>query len=202
LSALQPGRMKLGFAVLWVMLYHFVHGAEHHNHLLQAVFRFLHFGDWGVDLFFVLSGFLITGILFDAKGSANYSSSFYALMKAAEARGELRLHQGLARRVNVPDPGRWYVYDGRRLRADDGTELLYYHWGRMRHLNLRWPDAEEARRGFAFDRYGFYDPQLGPARLVVRRSLGRARELASQARRRLSDARASMRAAKRRAMPT
>jgi hypothetical protein len=130
------------------------------------------------------------------------SSSFYALMKAAEARGELRLHQGLARRVNVPDPGRWYVYDGRRLRADDGTELLYYHWGRMRHLNLRWPDAEEARRGFAFDRYGFYDPQLGPARLVVRRSLGRARELASQARRRLSDARASMRAAKRRAMPT
>ena len=123
------------------------------------------------------------------------SSSFYALVQAAAARGELTVHQGLARRVNVPAPGRWYVYDGRHLREDGGTELLYYHWGRMRHLDGRWPDAEDARRGFAFDRYGFYDPQLGPARLAVRRSVGRVRELASQARRRLSEARSSMRTA-------
>ena len=123
------------------------------------------------------------------------SSSFYALVKAAAARGELTMHQGLARRVNVPAPGRWYVHDGRHLREDGGTELLYYHWGRMRHLNVRWPDAEDARRGFAFDRYGFYDSQLGPARLAVRRSVGRVRELASQARRRLSEARSSVRAA-------
>jgi hypothetical protein len=121
-------------------------------------------------------------------------SSFHAIVSAAEARHELSIRRGLPRAVNVPPPGRWYVYDGRRLYEDTGREILYYHWGRMRHRRVRWPDAEQARDGFAFDRYGFYDPQLGPARLVARQSLGRARELTGVARNRLSESRAAMRA--------
>lgn len=67
-----------GFAVLWVMLYHFLHGAEHHHWLFRGAFAFTNYGHWGVDVFFVLSGFLITGILYDSRQAGNYFSAFYA----------------------------------------------------------------------------------------------------------------------------
>jgi hypothetical protein len=120
-------------------------------------------------------------------------SSFHAIVTAAEARAEISIHRGLPRVVNVPAPGRWYVYDGHSLHEDNGKPLLYYHWGRMRHRRVQWPDAEAAKSGFAFDRYGFYDRNLGPARLAVRRGVGRVREIAGDARRRLSDWRAGLR---------
>ena len=121
-------------------------------------------------------------------------SSFYKIVKEAEARGELTIKWGIHRIAGVPKPGRWYVYDGHHLHEDNGTEFLYYHWGRMRHRSVRWPGPADAARGFAFDRYGFYDPAIGRARLMARRAAGRVGELAIDARRRLSDARAAMRA--------
>src|SRR4051812_13907528 len=59
-------------AVLLVLLHHFGNGFS--GWALGVVN-----GAWvGVDLFFVLSGFLITGILLEARGGAHYFRNFYA----------------------------------------------------------------------------------------------------------------------------
>jgi Family of unknown function (DUF6625) len=121
-------------------------------------------------------------------------SSFTKIVKEAEARGELSIRWGIPSATHLPQRGRWYVYDGRALHEDNGKELLYYHWGRMRHRHMQWPSPEEGKKGFAFDRYGFYDPALGGVHLAARRAAGRVRELATDARARLSTWRAAVRA--------
>jgi peptidoglycan/LPS O-acetylase OafA/YrhL len=69
-----------GVAVLAVIFYHYTvigPGASFHTLLYwgRAAFRL---GWSGVDLFFVLSGFLIGGILLDARSSPRYFQTFYA----------------------------------------------------------------------------------------------------------------------------
>jgi peptidoglycan/LPS O-acetylase OafA/YrhL len=67
-----------GLAITLVLLLHFVANTSETNLLEIWAGKVLIYGTLGVDLFFVLSGFLITGILIDAKGSARYFRNFYA----------------------------------------------------------------------------------------------------------------------------
>ena len=68
-----------GVAILLVMFYHFILPHENANsHTANWLPQLLHCGWIGVDLFFVLSGFLITGILVGTRGSPHYFRNFLA----------------------------------------------------------------------------------------------------------------------------
>ena len=66
-----------GLAILIVLLLHF-HAPFEAWHPLGPVSTLLMHGDSGVDIFFVLSGFLITSILISTRGATNYFRAFYA----------------------------------------------------------------------------------------------------------------------------
>jgi len=66
-----------GVAVLLVLAFHFAHIDGEGGTVERALLGATRSGWAGVDLFFVLSGFLITGILLDARGSAGFFRAFY-----------------------------------------------------------------------------------------------------------------------------
>jgi peptidoglycan/LPS O-acetylase OafA/YrhL len=66
-----------GIAILLVLMVHSVPDIHGNSTAVAALNSFFHSGVFGVDLFFVLSGFLITGILLDSKDSPHYFRSFY-----------------------------------------------------------------------------------------------------------------------------
>jgi peptidoglycan/LPS O-acetylase OafA/YrhL len=62
-----------GVAILLVFFFHYLPRNSH-----SPLSWLASLGWSGVDLFFVLSGFLITGILYDTRGSCNFFKVFYA----------------------------------------------------------------------------------------------------------------------------
>ena len=66
-----------GLAIILVLFVHFIGDARPYNAFERVLMHASNYGVWGVDLFFVLSGFLITGILYDSKGSTHYFRNFY-----------------------------------------------------------------------------------------------------------------------------
>ena len=67
-----------GMAVLMVLVFHFVSCAPPTNGVEKIIVRMTNFGSFGVELFFILSGFLITGILYDSCHKPHYFRNFYA----------------------------------------------------------------------------------------------------------------------------
>jgi len=66
-----------GFAVLAVLLCHCSRGETLPTRFGSTIVNVLLLGDRGVELFFVLSGFLISGILYDAKKQVRFFRNFY-----------------------------------------------------------------------------------------------------------------------------
>ena len=66
-----------GLAVLMVLLFHFVGDVPPSGSVERAIVGVTKYGAFGVELFFVLSGFLITGILYDTHNGPYYFRNFY-----------------------------------------------------------------------------------------------------------------------------
>jgi peptidoglycan/LPS O-acetylase OafA/YrhL len=66
-----------GLAILMVMLLHFVANVPPSNGIERAAVEVTKYGAYGVELFFILSGFLITGILCDTHNEPYYFRNFY-----------------------------------------------------------------------------------------------------------------------------
>jgi peptidoglycan/LPS O-acetylase OafA/YrhL len=67
-----------GLAILGGIAFHTLRPGEYKG-LFGAIWRALEESSWiGIDMFFVLSGFLITGVLLDSRGRGGYFQNFYA----------------------------------------------------------------------------------------------------------------------------
>src|SRR5215475_8396429 len=66
-----------GLAILMVLLLHFVGNMTPTNGIERVIVGVTNYGSYGVELFFILSGFLITGLLYEARQADHYFRNFY-----------------------------------------------------------------------------------------------------------------------------
>ena len=145
-----------GIAVAAVMLFHFAIAIDRHTPLWDGLRTLCGFGWSGVDLFFVLSGFLITGILLDSRSAPNYFSSFYVrrMLRIFPAYYTLLailycaagLHPALA--ASLPPAADWrfyasYLQNWTVLLQQPGQMLVGHFWSLAieEQFYLLWPFA-------------------------------------------------------------
>lgn len=139
-----------GLAILVVMIGHFNLGFYPVYQFGHGLKTLIETGWWGVDLFFVLSGFLITGILLEAKGSDHYFRNFYArrvLRIFPLYYGFLFAFFVLAPIVRPPTPGGpfegWAESQGWFWSYLSNFQLLFPQWVRPYPLTHFWTLAVE-----------------------------------------------------------
>lgn len=149
-----------GMAILPVMALHFIasqiHGAQ--NGIERFAENITGYGMWGVDLFFVLSGYLITGLLADTRESPKYFSSFYMrrtlrifplyygvifILVVVIPRGFLTQHAPEALQIRAVQPWLWSYLTNVYV-AEQGSFSIPYvsHFWTLaieEHFYLMWP---------------------------------------------------------------
>ncbi|MBS1779952.1 MAG: acyltransferase [Bacteroidetes bacterium] len=121
-----------GFAALTIFFFHFLHGQTFSGLLPNIFMKLVSIGPTMANLFFVLSGFLITQILLDAKGTNNYFSYYYA-------RRILRIFPLYYLALLIYFFGLPILYG----RGIPSFSLQWYNWVHLQNLPItfRWPHA-------------------------------------------------------------
>jgi peptidoglycan/LPS O-acetylase OafA/YrhL len=106
-----------GIAVVMVLIFHYINNQlsplDLESGILSTLKVTTSFFWSGVDLFFILSGFLIGSILLKYKGQKNYFKTFYIrrFLRIVPVFYLLLICYILLREINIPDPGNFLFRD-------------------------------------------------------------------------------------------